>query len=567
MSFLTIFLIGYLLGGLTLFPLLLSLYVYLPTFTSRLQQVYRHYIKPVSNNDNKNDIISTLSPPPLYKVGWLRMTQGKPPIISLSKPSQRPFFAVLKHHTLYLYDSEQQLDCQQVLSLQQYKVSMYPSDIQDPEMFSRPYWIQLTRIEEEEEGGNKSLYLHCHLCTEKEDWYQVLLQASGLPRVPVSMGSLQPLIHRIHGDGYQLELQWFNALMGRLFLGIHQTERFRQAVWTKVMTKVGKINARRPPFLGEIQVRAVDIGGNLPLMTRPRLIGLTPQGECKLEAMIDYQGADLHIEIATVLQWTYSDRLPPLTMDIVLRVTLQSLQGKINVLIKPPPCNRLWYGFEGLPDMKWHIAPLVWETKVGHSMVVKAIIKHLEEVFRDTMVMPHMDDITFFDSMGLGGIYQELDHTFSNTELNQSSSTTTASSSSTLSISPPIMDMKHRIIKKDKSSVQSEPIKKDERTKQDDMQLLSTVRSLPELISAHTQLETTLSSSPSSTISSPNDSHTLSPPDQNDITDITSPALRHRRSLAHLGQQQKTSASTALAQVNTAAGLFLGKSPVHSTLS
>ncbi|KAI8333024.1 putative integral membrane protein conserved region-domain-containing protein, partial [Chlamydoabsidia padenii] len=252
-----------------------------------------------------------------------------------------------------------------------------------------------------------SIYLHCHLCTEKEDWYQLLMQASGRPRVPVLMGSLQPLIQRIHGDGDQLELQWFNALLGRLFLGIHQTERFRQSVWTKVMTKVDKINARRPPFLGQIHVRAVDIGGNLPLLTRPRLVGLTPQGECQLEAMVDYQGADLHLEIATVLQWSYSDRLPPLTMDIVLRVTLQSLKGKVKMLIKPPPCNRLWYGFEGLPDMTWHIAPVVWETKVGHSMVVKAIIKHLEEVFRDTMVLPHMDDLIFFDANGLGGIYRQ----------------------------------------------------------------------------------------------------------------------------------------------------------------
>ncbi|ORZ04615.1 putative integral membrane protein conserved region-domain-containing protein [Absidia repens] len=462
MALISTFMIGYLLGGLTLFPVLLAIYVYLPTtyLIACLEQSYRRCVKIIYNPastttsagstafDDKHNS-TTKGTSPLYKVGWLRMTQGKAPTISLKKPSQRPYFAVLKYHTLYLYDSDEQLDCQQVLALQNYKVEMYPPDIQDAELFSRPYWIQLTSLLDDDQpqqlqqqqqqqleqpslladngsdtdsdsdsyhssskttGPMSTLYLHCHLCTEKEDWYQLLMQASGRPRTPVTMGSLQPLIQRVHCDGDQLELQWFNALLGRLFLGIHQSERFRQSVWTKVMTKVDKINARRPPFLGEIQVRAVDIGGNLPLLTRPRLVNLTPQGECRLEAMVDYQGADLHIEIATVLQWSYSDRLPPLTMDIVLRVTLQSLKGKVNVLIKPPPCNRIWYGFDGLPAMKWHIAPLVWETKVGHSMVVKAIIKHLEEVFRDTMVMPHMDDITFFDADGLGGIYQEEYH-------------------------------------------------------------------------------------------------------------------------------------------------------------
>ncbi|SAM00147.1 hypothetical protein [Absidia glauca] len=757
--------IGYLLGGLTLFPFMLAIYVYLPSFTY-LHHLYKRLVKPhgsTTTTSSSTEVIdekSKTTSSPLYKIGWLRMTQGTPPTISLKKPSQRPYFAVLKYHTLYLYDSEQQLDCQQVLALQHYKVGMYPPDIQDAELFSRPYWIQLTSLiddndddnddndddnegddndhdsgngsdrstnsdkssdssdsdnnskdnidgdsfkQRQQQGNTKSairpksssIYLHCHLCTEKEDWYQLLMQASGRPRVPVPMGSLQPLIQRIHGDGDQLELQWFNALLGRLFLGIHQTERFRQSVWTKVMTKVDKINARRPPFLGQIHVRAVDIGGNLPLITRPRLVGLTPQGECQLEAMIDYQGADLHLEIATVLQWSYSDRLPPLTMDIVLRVTLQSLKGKVKMLIKPPPCNRLWYGFEGLPEMTWHIAPLVWETKVGHSMVVKAIIKHLEEVFRDTMVLPHMDDLTFFDAEGLGGVYQEegdqdetKDHSSqgadddsdngdsSNTNTNHTNNNTSGSGSNSIRERQPSndtgdlqIDKKYRrrttlpqlhsstksqppLKKTSLSSVTSSPAsyqhqesdakketkkknridqlkarKKTKRTdtsadsiksnssstkkkshgkkskQQEDMKLLSTARSFPELISAHNSYTTSItpptvpmatkqqpslvSSSSTSTSctsspplpalsTSPNDSitsHRLSPPDPlylstsssttTTATEVSSspPGLRPRRSFANLGQQ-KTSASTAVSQVNTAAGQFLGKQPL-----
>ncbi|CAO3651690.1 unnamed protein product [Cunninghamella blakesleeana] len=450
MNLINTFLFGYFLGGLTLFPLLLALYVYLPnislhnipffkqlkkklplTLNDKKDNNSNTYINSaiittnttatstsLNNNNNNNNLINTnITSGPgstiLYKVGWLRMTHGSPPVISLKKPDQRLYFTVLKQHTLFLYDSEEQLDCQLVLSLNNYKVGVYPNDILDPELFSRPYWIQLKPLQKEKEENQQQqqpiYYFHCHVCTEKEDWFHILLQASGKPKLPQSM-TLEPLIQVIHSNSHHLEVQWFNALLSRLFMGIHLTKKFHQSIEKKIMTKVDKINARKPPFLGEIQVRHIDIGkqnGSIPFITQPKLLSLSTQGECWLEAMMDYHGNNCTIEIATVLQWSYSDRLPPLTMDIVLSVSLQSIQGKFKLLIKPPPSNRLWYGFEGLPKMKWNIVPLVWEKKIGHSMVVKAIIKHLEEVFSDTMVLPHMDDTTFFDNGGSGGIYQD----------------------------------------------------------------------------------------------------------------------------------------------------------------
>ncbi|CAO3593891.1 unnamed protein product [Absidia cylindrospora] len=144
MALISTFMIGYLLGGLTLFPVLLAIYVYLPTtyLITCLEQSYRRCVKMIYNptstttaatatafNDKHNS--TTKGTSPLYKVGWLRMTQGKAPTISLKKPSQRPYFAVLKYHTLYLYNSDEQLDCQQVLALQNYKVEMSPPDIQE----------------------------------------------------------------------------------------------------------------------------------------------------------------------------------------------------------------------------------------------------------------------------------------------------------------------------------------------------------------------------------------------------------------------------------------------------
>ncbi|KAI8071240.1 putative integral membrane protein conserved region-domain-containing protein [Gongronella butleri] len=526
MSMFSTFLLGYLLGGLTLFPLLLYLYVHLPA--KHISAAYERIL--VYLQHSRSSPVAAAQPTsykstlPLYKVGWLRMKTGTAPAITLMKPTEPLYFAVLKYHTLYLYDSDQQRDCQQVLSLQNYAVAMYPPDIRDAELFSRPYWVSLKPLATVDDQSLAITYFHCHLCTEKEDWYHLLLQACGQAKDTLAISSLQPLIQRIHSDTHNLELQWFNALLGRLFMGVHHTSRFREAIWTKIMTKVDKINARRPPFLGEIRVKAIEIGGNLPLLTQPRLLGLTPQGECCLEAMVDYRGAAVHVEIATVLQWTYSERMPPLTMDIVLRVTLQSLKGKLKLLVKPPPSNRIWYGFHGLPDMKWHIAPLVWEKKVGHSMVVKAIIKHLEEVIGDTMVLPHMDDFIFFDTNGIGGVYTDSGY------------------------------------KKKKVP--------DADDRQYDMELLTSAKALPELISsAHTLKSippiSAYTAIPSdvphphqdSAASTPSSEHSISTTNVTDATWPPEPTLRSRRSMAQLG---KKSAASPTVQVSSAAGLFLG---------
>ncbi|KAG1138666.1 hypothetical protein G6F36_016031 [Rhizopus arrhizus] len=107
------------------------------------------------------------------------------------------------------------------------------------------------------------------------------------------------------------------------------------------MTKVAKLNARRPPYLGEITLRSVDGGHAAPTLTQPRLIHLSPQGEYTCEMHVAYQGC-FRVELETVLKWTYSDRLPPIHIQLVLAITLKSLEGKMMIKIKEPPTNRAW---------------------------------------------------------------------------------------------------------------------------------------------------------------------------------------------------------------------------------
>jgi hypothetical protein len=426
------YILAYILGGLTLFPLTIIL-VY------ALYLVHTHLLQPIHDTlfSNKPKPVNT-SPYDetlpdnqqqtdeghLYKVGWLRVSRDqeqslpdesigdmvKNYIISgkNKRENANVYFSVLKYNTLYLYDSEKQLDCKGVINLGHHTVQMHPPGLQDYELYSKPHLIKLS-------GNEGDYYINCHKCIDKEDWYFSFLRASKstLPRGEIQhdkthfdQTAMNHLITMVHSDEHHFQTQWLNAILGRIFFGVYRTEDIKDALYKKVITKLDKINAKRPPFLGEITVRSVDPGHALPRFTQPKLLGLSPTGELTAEAHMHYDGG-FRIEIETVLKWKYSDRLRPLTMDLVLGITLKEIEGKLLIKIKEPPTNRFWYAFYECPKMEWKVEPVVWEKRVGYSVVVKAIEQKIQEFIMETMVLPHFDDITFFPTNGVGGIFEK----------------------------------------------------------------------------------------------------------------------------------------------------------------
>ncbi|KAI9352388.1 putative integral membrane protein conserved region-domain-containing protein [Pilaira anomala] len=376
------------------------------------------------------------------------------------RESANVYFAVLKYSTLYLYDSEKQLDSKGVIKLSNHKVTTHPAGLQDFELFSKPHLIKLKNLEDD----NNSYYINCNKCIDKEDWFFSFIRASKLGSTPIQQqlkedntrfeqSAMNHLITMVHSDQHQFQTQWLNAILGRIFFGIYRTNDVKTALYKKVMSKLDKINAKRPPFLGEITVRSVDPGHALPRFTQPKLLGLSPTGELSAEAHMQYDGG-FRIEIETVLKWKYSDLLRPLTIDLVLGITLKEIEGKFLLKIKEPPTNRFWYGFYECPKMEWKVEPVVWEKRVGYSVVVKAIETKIQEFIMETMVLPNFDDITFFPTNGVGGIFQQDEDEGSSPDEQPNTTTTTAA-------------------KEDKK----------ERHKHDEA-LLTTAKSLPELFSA-----------------------------------------------------------------------------------
>ncbi|RCH90644.1 hypothetical protein CU098_004136 [Rhizopus stolonifer] len=404
-------LLAYLIGGMTLIPLVLCV-LYFSTQK-------KHVERTVDVLENQKD--------EFYKVGWLQVdhihTLGKATSIGTivksylsSKHPTPPYFAVLKFNTLYLYDSELQLDCKGIIHVNNHTVHIYPYGLKDHELFSKSSRILLKkkkRLFLEDTQQQKEYYLNCSRSVDKEDWYFALLKANK-PSLQATepkdatvfdQDAMNHLISTIHSNSSQFEMQWFNALLGRIFLGIYKTERTKSFFYNKILSKIEKLNARRPPFLEEISLRSVDGGHGPPQITQPRFIHLSPQGEYTGDVQLSYDG-HFRVELETVLTWKYSDRLPPIRIDLVLAITLKSIEGKLMIKIKEPPTNRAWLGFYRKPKMEWIVEPVVWEKRIGFSVVSKAIQTKIEEILAETLVLPNMDDMVFFQTDGVGGIFE-----------------------------------------------------------------------------------------------------------------------------------------------------------------
>ncbi|PHZ08972.1 uncharacterized protein RHIMIDRAFT_294790 [Rhizopus microsporus ATCC 52813] len=427
------FLFGYFIGGITFFPIMIIITCAIYFILSKLiipiynRLSYKKHYSNNNNNANSNQgpVNDENTSNQLYKVGWLKVhkddiiddddTSSIGDIVASyirnnNHQNSRLYFSVLKYNTLYLYDSEKQLDCKGVIILSDCKVSIHPPGLQDFELFSKPQHIKL-----ENSNNNQTYYINCRRCIEKEDWYFTFIRASKTTSPSFTIkkdnthfdqSSMNQLITAIHSDEYHFQTQWFNAILGRIFLSVYRTQDIKDALYKKIVSKLDKINAKRPPFLGEITVRSVDPGHSIPRITHPKLLGISPSGELSAEANLHYDGC-IRIEIETVLKWKYSDRLRPFTIDIILAITLEEIQGKVLMKIKEPPTNRIWYAFHEPPKMKWKVEPVVWEKRVGYSVVVKAIETKIQEFIVETMVLPNFDDIIFFPMNGEGGIFEQ----------------------------------------------------------------------------------------------------------------------------------------------------------------
>ncbi|GAP92502.1 putative ph domain-containing protein [Rosellinia necatrix] len=331
--------------------------------------------------------------------------------------SQRPkragnvFYIVLRHGHLMLFDDDEQIEVRHVISLANHTVSIYSGGDRTPEgeLFIKKNAICLARRTDGRENApdvqiSKPFYLFSENCSAKEDFYFALLRnqeqtfaSQHIAPKPqrFDVKNIISLVQRLHASEDHMQTRWLNALIGRIFLGVHQTKDIENMIKEKLTKKISRV--KRPSFLTRIAIQGISTGDSAPFITNPRLKDLNVEGEFVMEADLKYTG-NFRLEVAATARIDLGPRFKAREVNLVLAVVLRKLEGHIYFKVKPPPSNRLWFCFQSMPKLEMTIEPIVSSRQITYTVILRQIENRIKEVVAETLVSPFWDDTPFFST-------------------------------------------------------------------------------------------------------------------------------------------------------------------------
>jgi hypothetical protein len=345
--------------------------------------------------------------------------------IRAAASARNVFHIVLRHGHLMLYDSPAELEVRHVISMAHHTVSLSDGDGDDENMQDADLFIKRTAIllkphastvhgdaAESSVPQPKPFYLFSSNCSEKEDFYHALVAAQNKSPQPQPLDSSCSikLQSSIHSNTLTPETRAFNALINRVFLALHRTPFLEDLVREKIEKKISRV--AKPAFISYVNVQSIDLGDAGPIFFNPRLKDINISGDMVLSMDLKYTGG-VKVVISAVAKLDLGQRFKVRTVDLVLAGSLQRLQGRVLVRIKPPPSNRIWFCFENIPDMDIKIEPIVSSRQITYNWILRTIENRIREVFAETLVKPNWDDVPFLNTHGQtyrGGIWRQQQH-------------------------------------------------------------------------------------------------------------------------------------------------------------
>lgn len=322
-----------------------------------------------------------------------------------------------------LFDDDEQLEVRHVVALTHHDISVYSGEPVTPEgeLWIKRNAICLSRRTDGPELGpdghlSKPFYLFSENCSAKEDFYFALLRnqeqtfaTENKAPTPIQFDvkNIIALVQKLHSSEDHMQTRWLNAMIGRVFLGVHKTKDMENFIRQKLTKKISRV--KRPGFLSNIAIRGIDTGESAPYFTNPRLKDLTVEGECGMEADMRYTG-NFRLEVAATVRIDLGSRFKAREVNLVLAVVIRKLEGRALFKIKPPPSNRVWFSFQQMPKIEMTIEPIVSSRQITYTVILRQIENRIKEVIAETIVLPFWDDTPFFNTehkKWRGGIFHD----------------------------------------------------------------------------------------------------------------------------------------------------------------